>query len=383
MQKNTLLKMLIAGMLGTTTMSMYLGAQDTKSQEAPPAATESAKPAEEAKPEKSPLETMPDVIAQFGDTKITKKEVLDTLNERFQKQGMDISKLPPELVVGSVYGSMMQQISLMLLTSEADKAGFKADKNAVVKFLQKQVDLIKKDNPAQYEQMVKMIQDQEKKTVEQYIEQLADGEEMQKMIAIQQFMESKIQITDKDIEEFYEKNKETYFKTPGDPADSVRVSHILIAVDEEKNIKTPEEALKKAEEIIAKLQKDAALFEALADAESVCQSGKYKGSLGVMVKEQGMFGKEFEDVVFALEVDKIYDKPVKTDKGYHVVRRDASVGPTEKKLDDPGVKDQIKAGLTEIKGSEFAKEEIEKAKKNGTLKLFIEEPSNPFAGMMQ
>ncbi len=381
MKKSTLFKMMVAGMLGTTTMSMYLGAQEAEVKAAP-AAAEAAKPAEEAKPEKNPIDAMPEVLAQYGDTKITKKEVLDTLNGRFQESGMDASKLPPELVAGSLYGAMMQQVSLLILTGEAEKAGFKPGKEVVIKFLQKQVDMIKKDNPAQYEQMAKMIQDQEKSTVEQYIAKLAEREDMQKMLAIQEFIESKIQITDKDIEEFYEKNKDTYFKTPGDPADSIRVSHILIAVDE-KNVKTPEEALKKAEEIIAKLQKDAAQFEALAEAESACQSAKDKGVIGVQVKGEGMFGKEFEDVVFALEVDKIADKPVKTDRGFHIVRRDASVGSVQKKLDDPGIKEQIKVGLNEIKGSEFTKEEIEKAKKSGALKLFIEEPRNPFAGMMQ
>lgn len=106
-------------------------------------------------------------------------------------------------------------------------------------------------------------------------------------------------------------------------ANQIRASHILVANEEH------------AKELIMKL-KQGASFEDLAKQFSKCPSGKKGGDLGVFGK--GMMVPEFERAAFALDVGKtlenqrfsgcqkpkflsITEKPVRTQFGFHVIKR--------------------------------------------------------------
>jgi len=57
-------------------------------------------------------------------------------------------------------------------------------------------------------------------------------------------------------------------------------------------------------------------FAAIAAEFSACPSGKSGGSLGSF--SQGQMVKEFDDVVFSDELNKVHG-PVKTQFGYHLI----------------------------------------------------------------
>ena len=57
-------------------------------------------------------------------------------------------------------------------------------------------------------------------------------------------------------------------------------------------------------------------FEKIAKEHSKCPSGKNGGSLGEFTP--GTMVKEFDDVVFSAELNKVQG-PVKTDFGYHLI----------------------------------------------------------------
>ena len=102
-------------------------------------------------------------------------------------------------------------------------------------------------------------------------------------------------------------------------------SHILVAYAGAMRAKpevtrTKEEARAKAEELIARLQKDPSQFEELARTESDGPSGPQGGSLGTWSK--GQMAPAFEHAVDSLEVGAITDAPVETPFGYHIIRRD-------------------------------------------------------------
>ena len=326
-------------------------------------------------PKINPLDAMPEVLAEFDGVKITKKEILDIIGEQAKAQGVDISQLPPELLANNVFGAVNGQVSMLVFSKEAAKAGFKVGKEAAVALFNREIEEMAQRNPQQLEMIKGAILEKEKMTLEQYIDKMSADPRMQQTAAITAWFDSKITVTDQEITEFYEKNKER-FKTPSDPADTVRVSHIMVALPEdEKDEKAMAAAFEKAQELIAKIQKDGTAFEKLAETESACPSGKVtKGSLGPQTKGQSIYGKDFEEIAFALEVGKINDKPIKSLRGYHIIRRDEPAVETQKTLAE--VKGFIKNGLIQQKRAELSKAEMDKAKAAGTLKFFIEPPKN-------
>ncbi len=105
-------------------------------------------------------------------------------------------------------------------------------------------------------------------------------------------------------------------------------SHILIAYAgamraDSGVVRTKEEALTKANELIAQLKADPSKFEELARENSDGPSGPDGGDLGSWPK--GQMVPEFDTAIEALDVDAISETAVETMFGYHVMRRnDAS-----------------------------------------------------------
>ncbi len=108
-----------------------------------------------------------------------------------------------------------------------------------------------------------------------------------------------------------------------------------------------------------------------------------KGQLGVLVKDRpGYYGKEFDQAAFGLEVGKITEKPVKSEHGYHIIRRDASVAKAEVLPLDDTMKEQLKGMLRNKNMQEFSNNVFDQAVKDGKVKIFISEPQQMPFGMM-
>ena len=88
-------------------------------------------------------------------------------------------------------------------------------------------------------------------------------------------------------------------------SNKIKCSHIL--VDKQS------EALQLLEEI-----KKGKKFGSAAREISKCPSRKKDGSLGYFTK--GMMVKEFDQVAFKLQIGEI-SEPVKTEFGYHIIKR--------------------------------------------------------------
>ena len=89
-------------------------------------------------------------------------------------------------------------------------------------------------------------------------------------------------------------------------ASKISASHILV----EKQ----SQALKLLEEL-----KGGANFEDLAKKHSTCPSGKRGGNLGAFGR--GQMVKPFEKAAFNLNVGETTKEPVKTQFGYHIIKR--------------------------------------------------------------
>lgn len=146
---------------------------------------------------------------------------------------------------------------------------------------------------------------------------------------------AKKQITDKQIEKYYED------EVVGD----IEASHILISVDvkddatEEEKKTAEEKAKKKAEDLIKKLN-NGEDFATLAKNNSKDDSTKENGgALGKFNK--GDMEEAFEEAAYKLKVDEYTKEPVKTSYGYHIIKKTKEYDKKELKDVKNDIKDKL------------------------------------------
>ncbi|MCT2345203.1 peptidylprolyl isomerase [Bacillales bacterium AN1005] len=150
-------------------------------------------------------------------------------------------------------------------------------------------------------------------------------EELLRYLKIKKLLEPRIEITDDQIQAYFDENKAS-FNTP----EQVEASHILVA-DE----KTAKEVKKKLD--------DGEDFADLAKEYSTDTATKENGGeLGYF--SSGQMVEEFEKAAFSMDVDEISD-PVETTNGWHIIKVTGHKDAVEAKLDDH--KDEIKDALFE------------------------------------
>lgn len=155
-----------------------------------------------------------------------------------------------------------------------------------------------------------------------------------------------VKISEKDLKDFYENNKEM-FKTQ----ESVSAKHILVE-DEEKAI-----------EVKNKI-KDGLTFEEAAKEFSTCPSSAQGGELGSFTR--GRMVPEFEDAAFNLEVG-IVSEPVKTQFGYHLIKVDEKLPADIKEFNE--VKNSIQVNLLSQKQNEEYINFVNKLKENQNVEI--------------
>ena len=171
--------------------------------------------------------------------------------------------------------------------------------------------------------------------------------DLKKRLIVESFLKKKVetesQVSDADLQKFYEENKEK-FKT----GEQIKASHILVKTETE------------AKDILAKI-KAGGNFEELAKKNSVDSSAAKGGDLGWFGK--GSMVPVFEKAALALKEGQVSDV-VKSDFGYHIIKltgkRPAGIRPLEE------VKDQIKGAIMPTKQQEVfqkIKEELKKSAK--------------------
>lgn len=133
---------------------------------------------------------------------------------------------------------------------------------------------------------------------------------------------SEVTVTDKEVEDYYNANKEM-FKS----GETVVASHILVDSEE------------LAREVSEKIKGGISFKDAAAEYSS-CPSSAEGGNLGQFGR--GQMVPEFEESAFSLELG-VVSEPVKTQFGYHLImvdsKQEAEVAPFDK------VKDMIKTQL--------------------------------------
>ncbi|MBN2396564.1 MAG: SurA N-terminal domain-containing protein [Candidatus Atribacteria bacterium] len=180
------------------------------------------------------------------------------------------------------------------------------------------------------------------------INQLKDDITNQKMIekVIQQEYD-KIEITEEEMAQYYEENKDTFFQP-----EKRKISHILVDTEEE------------AKNILLQLKDGIADFSKLAQEKSTCPSSEKGGDLGYITR--GQMVKEFEDVAFNLEIGEMSDI-VSTDFGFHIIKCDDIQ--QEHQLTFEEAKENIKNILTYQKQNESIETLLTQLRENANIKI--------------
>lgn len=314
-------------------LSMVLGcalafaADPVKPAAKPAEAKPAAKPEMKAVTLEELTASLPNVLAKVNGKDITKAQFVND----FLKPQLPGGKLPPmpaeqakeQIAQFSTMAAPMLvkgYVDQLLLEEAAAKAGFKPSAELVTSMLKAQFAKL----PAQQKEMLKMQLQIQNKTEESYIKEQADKVEIQKMAAVQKYLETevagKIKIDDAAAKAYYDKNIKR-FTEPADAPDAIRASHILIGVKEGAKAEDQAKAKAKAEALIAELKKAPDTFAAVAARESACPSKAQGGSLGAF--RTGEMVPEFEKAAGALKIGEMSAAPVKTNFGYHIIRREA------------------------------------------------------------
>ncbi|MFC4810661.1 peptidylprolyl isomerase [Paenibacillus sp. GCM10023250] len=165
-------------------------------------------------------------------------------------------------------------------------------------------------------------------------------------LRIRKILEPQAQVTDKDVEDYFNQNKAQF-----DQPEEVKASHILVATKEE------------AEAIIKQLE-GGADFATLAKEKSTDTGTKDNGG------DLGFFGKgamdpAFEKAAFALKVGEMTKEPVKSQYGYHIIkvtdRHEAKPATLAEK------KDEIKEQLIQSKVSDLSATWLDDLKKKAQI----------------
>lgn len=147
-------------------------------------------------------------------------------------------------------------------------------------------------------------------------------EQIVRNLQIQKLVEPYIDVTDEEVESYYEAN----IGSLGTP-EQVRARHILVETEEE------------ADDIYEELM-DGGDFEELAREHSTDGSAEEGGDLGTFGR--GQMVPEFEEAAFSMDVDEI-SEPVESQFGFHIIKVEEKIEAVEPEFAD--VEDDIRSQL--------------------------------------
>lgn len=301
------------------------------------------------------LPALPDPIAMVNDKAISLAEFKTIYDLKVQKYAERKRDIPPSADRRYRKSITERLVYQEVLRQEAAAKGVKYDETELAEREAQQKQGIK-----DWDKHLVRRGETEASLREMYIAELVE----------KQLLESagKLTVTDKEVDEEYEKIKPNYKSE----AERVQASHILVPIGpqsqptmgaekppeptEEEKKKQLAEAMAKAQELYQKATAPGADFQKLAKENSIGPSADKGGDLGVFTKDRMV--EEFSNVAFKLKPGEI-SKPVETKFGIHIIKLIAKFPPGD--LPKDALVDQIRERLGQRKlhqGRRDLKEEL-------------------------
>ena len=175
------------------------------------------------------------------------------------------------------------------------------------------------------------------------------------------------QLTDKEVEDYYNANRATRFTTPK----QAKVRYIMVAVDPEADAKQKEAARVRANRILieARAGKN---FAELAKKESADPSKEKGGEIGWL--NQGQLPDALDKQIFALAKGEI-SEPIETPVGFHIVKvEDIKEAKTQSLAEaTPTITRELKLEKGKYEAAKFADRDREKAVSGNDLAKVAQE----------
>lgn len=242
------------------------------------------------------------VFATIGDVSITGKQLQNRMEPLFYLQGK--SKLTDEEISAYEYSMLDYMTTTEMLYLEAKSNDIEVSEDEIEE---------------EYETTMSSITQSFGMTEDEYLKEFDLTEDyikkdLEKELIAVKYMGKVTDVTEEEAKNYYDKNKDEFFE--------VRGSHILIkTTDDEGNELSDDEKAKRKEKAqkILKKAKAGEDFAALAEEYSEDTSSTNGGDLGFFKK--GDMVESFENAIFSLEDNQIYDEIVETDYGYHIIKK--------------------------------------------------------------
>jgi parvulin-like peptidyl-prolyl isomerase len=231
-------------------------------------------------------------IAEVNESGITSDQLQKTfLNAISRYDDKTLSSLDQSAIVSFKKNILNQLIDYELFYQQAQKEKVKISNDKI----NLEIDKIKDNfsSPEEFNEALKANN----------ITLVRLKEDIKRQLMINSILEetrNQISISDEELLEYYNENKESLFEP-----EQVHARHILVETEEEAN------------KLLLQLKEGLTDFAELAKEKSIGPSAPSGGDLGFFAR--GQMVKEFEDTAFSLEPGEI-SGVVKTQFGYHIIK---------------------------------------------------------------
>lgn len=330
-------------------------------QDAPPATPAPAAEASVSPTPKAPDLKLPDVLAEVNGEKITKPEVEKGLTQTLSQSGRSLGDLPAQA----------QEMSYYMMTEEMVTQKAVNAESSTIEVTDEEVkaEMAKIAEQMGGEDAMKQQIEQAGETMESATAQIKESIQQQKWLEKQTGGE--IKATDEEAKAFYEGNTEQ-FQQP----ETVRASHILIAVPTGADEKVLAEKKKVAEDAKARVDKGEDFAKVATELSEDPGSKETGGDLNFFAKDRMV--PEFAEAAFAMKKGDV-SEPVKSQFGFHVIKVTDKKEAGKATFDESKV--QIVEYLTAQKRREVVQKAVKEARGRAKVTMHIEKPALPMPSM--
>ncbi len=305
---------------------------DAKKADPAPAAAAPAAPAAPAAKPATPEGAIPDTVAVVEGSPIKKSEIESRFAMMLSSRGIPADQVPEEQR-GKAYQMILNDL---IVDKLLDKRA--ADEKVTDEEVAATFDKFKQNFGSEEEMAKQVIAHGQ--TLDEVKKDIRTSLRQQHWVEAQ--IKGKDEVTDKDADDFYQKNPQKFQKP-----EQVRASHILVSVPQDAKPEVVTEKQKQAQAIADRVKKGED-FSKLAEQLSEDPSAKEnKGDLSYFSKDQMV--PEFANAAWAMKKDEI-SNPVRSQFGFHIIKVVDHKAPETVALAD--AKPQIMAELKQHKQQE-------------------------------
>ena len=295
--------------------------------------------------------SLPGVVAKVNGQDIHNNDILRQLKKTLQNykdRGIPLTAEEEKITAKKL---IENEIGRALLLQKGNEINAHVSDEALDRKLRKVKSSFKSDSIFEHELKNRKL------TLDQYKKELKIDLLMQQVI--DQEIEPKIKISEKDIQSFYEKNKEKFYMDK-----KARASVILVKA-KRGNTKSEKSAQEKIESILEKI-KNGSTFNEMATKYSQDSLAPKGGDLGYFTKNQ-IFGA-FSSRAFDMKVNEV-SSVFKTGLGFHILKLTDLIEGKIMSLDR--AKTRIEKILRKNKVGNATRNYVETLKQKSKIKMYF------------